>query len=242
MEFPGLGDIWAVPGSRGYVPAVLNGGLRAALVRMRGGVLLDGNDHTTAYSGFARRGLSAGRLHSDGCAIQPASMSFGLSAGTPPWSIAGLIGGAAVLSWVAVARTFPVETSRWRNQVSSFVVSGLVAWLLGGFVTRLLVLAWRTTGPGDRASVDALGTVVLTVLSCALARAATRWQRREFAWLVYGFMGLCAWKLATRDFPRGHSLSLVVSLMFYGGALIFLPRVLQKREHRGPTVKQEDLR
>lgn len=177
-----------------------------------------------------------------GAAIQPASMFFGLSAGTPPWSIAGLVGGAAVLSWVAVARTFPGETARWRNQVSSFVVSGLVAWLLGGFVTRLLVLAWRATGPGDGAPVDALGTVVLTVLSCALAWAATCWQRREFAWLVYGFMGLCAWKLATRDFPRGHSLSLVVSLVFYGGALILLPRVLQKREHRGPTVKQEDLR
>lgn len=99
----------------------------------------------------------------------------------------------------------------------------------GGFATRLLVLAWRATGPGDRAPVDALGTVVLTVLSCALAWAATRWQRREFAWLVYGFIGLCTWKLATRDFPRGHSLSLVVSLVFYGGALILLPRVLQKR-------------
>jgi hypothetical protein len=90
--------------------------------------------------------------------------------------------------------------------------------------------------------VDALGTVVLTILSCALAWAATRWQRREFARLVYGFMGLCAWKLAIRDFPRGHSFSLVVSLLFYGGALILLPRLLQKREHHGPTGKQEDLR
>jgi len=41
-------------------------------------------------------------------------------------------------------------------------------------------------------------------------------------------MGLGAWKLATRDFVNERSLALVISLLFYGGALILLPGILRK--------------
>jgi hypothetical protein len=48
-------------------------------------------------------------------------------------------------------------------------------------------------------------------------------------WLVYGFMALAAWKLAARDFQNEHNQALVVSLLCYGGTLIVLPKLLQKK-------------
>jgi hypothetical protein len=48
-------------------------------------------------------------------------------------------------------------------------------------------------------------------------------------WLLYGFMALGIYKLATRDFVNEHNLPLVVSLLCYGGALIVLPRLLRDK-------------
>ena len=93
-----------------------------------------------------------------------------------------------------------------------------------------LILIWLGVARGwaGRIPVDTLATVVLTTFSVALAWASTHWSKRELAWLVYGFMGLGAWKLAIRDFANERSLALVISLLFYGGALILLPRMLRK--------------
>jgi hypothetical protein len=71
--------------------------------------------------------------------------------------------------------------------------------------------------------------VVLTLLSVALAWSGMRWERRELVWLVYGFMALAAWKLVARDFQHERNLALVASLLFYGGTLILLPRILQRK-------------
>ena len=79
-----------------------------------------------------------------------------------------------------------------------------------------------------RIPADTLGTVVLTTFSVALAWASTHWTKRELAWLVSGLMGLGAWKLGTRDFVYERDLALVISLLFYGAALILLPRMLRK--------------
>ena len=64
---------------------------------------------------------------------------------------------------------------------------------------------------------------------CVLAWAGVQWQRKELVWVVYGIMIVAAWKLATRDFPQEHNLSLVISLLCYGGALMILPRIVQRR-------------
>ncbi len=84
-----------------------------------------------------------------------------------------------------------------------------------------VTMLWRT------APADTVGTVVLTGLSLTLAWAGTRWGRRELLWLLYAFMALGAYKLATRDFMNERNLPLVVSLLCYGGALILLPRMLR---------------
>ena len=137
---------------------------------------------------------------------------------------------AATLSWAAIALSWPGEAALWRKQVSLFAISANITWILSGVAGHILILIWLGVGRGwgVRIPADTLGTVVLTSFSVALAWASAHWSKRELAWLVYGFMGLGAWKLATRDFVNERSLALVISLLFYGGALILLPRLLRK--------------
>jgi hypothetical protein len=154
---------------------------------------------------------------------QPLSRLFGVEGGAARWWGAALVVASALLAWVAVAISSPGETAHWRNQASAFTFAAVVTWILAGAATHELVAAW----PGSGAPSDTLGTAVLTLLSVALASSGMRWQRSELLWLVYGFMALAAWKLIARDFQHEHSLALVVSLLFYGGTLILLPRILR---------------
>jgi hypothetical protein len=159
-----------------------------------------------------------------GAAAQPLSQWFGMT-GDSAWRPAALVVTCALLAWVAVIRSPAGEGAPWRKQASSFILAAVLTWMLAGAATRVLVRAW----PGNTVPAATLGTVVLTLLSAALAWSGKRWEKRELIWLVYGFMSLAAWKLAVRDFEREHSLTLVVSLLFYGGTLILLPRVLSRK-------------
>jgi hypothetical protein len=159
-----------------------------------------------------------------GAAAQPLSQWFGM-AGDSAWRPVALVVASAMLAWVAVIQSPAGETAPWRKQASSFILVAVLTWVLAGAATRVLVRVW----PGDTVPAATLGTVVLTLLSAALAWAGKRWEKRELVWLVYGFMGLGAWKLVVRDFEREHSLTLVVSLLFYGGTLILLPRILARK-------------
>jgi len=164
-----------------------------------------------------------------GAAGQALSALFG---GSVPfqWPVSVGVLAAAMLSLAAIALSWPGEGSFWRKQVSLFAISANITWILSGIAGHALILIWLGVGRGwaVRIPADTLGTVALTTFSVALAWASTHWQKGELAWLVYAFMGLGAWKLATRDFVNERSLALVISLLFYGGALILLPRVLRK--------------
>ena len=160
-----------------------------------------------------------------GAAAQPFSQWFLAAGDAVSWK-AAIVVASALLAWGTIARSLPGNTARWRNQASSFVLAAVIMWLLAGAATRALVRAW----PVGAAPADTLGTVVLTLVSVVLAWSGRRWERRELIWLVCGLMGLGAWKLVARDIPNEHNLTLVVSLSFYGGTLILLPRMLQKKE------------
>lgn len=164
-----------------------------------------------------------------GAAGQALSVLFGGSVSFQ-WLVSVGVLAAAMLSLAAIALSWPGEGSLWRKQVSLFAISANITWILSGIAGHALVLIWLGVGRGwaVRIPADTLGTVVLTTFSVALAWASTQWHKGELAWLVYGFMGLGAWKLATRDFVNEGSLALVISLLFYGVALILLPRMLRK--------------
>jgi len=157
--------------------------------------------------------------------VQPLSRIFnGLDAAPRWWSVALLVG-SAVVAWIAVANSSPGETAHWRNLATSSILAAIVIWVLAGAAAHGLVAAW----PGGGAPAETVGTAVLTLLSIVLASSGVRWQRKELVWLVYGLMALAAWKLVARDFQNEHNLALVASLLLYGGTLILLPRILQRK-------------
>jgi hypothetical protein len=160
-----------------------------------------------------------------GVMVQTLARLFGGEVDAPRWWGAVLVVVSSLAAWVAITISWPGETAHWRNRASSFTFAAIVAWILAGAATHELVAAW----PGNGAPADTLGTGVLTLLSVALAWSGRRWERRELVWLVYGFMALAAWKLVARDFQHERNLALVASLLFYGGTLILLPRILQRK-------------
>ena len=165
-----------------------------------------------------------------GAAGQALSILFGGGRAPFQWLVAVGVLAAAMASLAAIAGSWPGEGSLWRKQVSLLAISANITWILSGIACHTLILIWMGVAKGwaERIPADTLGTVVLMIFSVALAWASAHWSKRELAWLVYGFMGLGAWKLATRDFVNERSLALVISLVFYGGALLLLPRMLRK--------------
>ena len=163
-----------------------------------------------------------------GAASQPLWALFGAENLSFQWLVSIGVLAAATASWAAIAMSSPGEVARWRKQTSSLVIAANITWMLSGMAAHSLIVVWRaaTGGWSDRIPADTLGTVVVTTFSIALAWAGTYWRKAELVWLVYGFMALGAWKLATRDFVHERNLALVVSLLFYGSALILLPRIL----------------
>ena len=165
-----------------------------------------------------------------GAAGQALSVLFGGGSAPFRWLVSVGVLAAAMVSLAGIVLSWPGEGSLWRKQVSLFAISANITWVLSGIASHALILIWLAVARSwaERIPADTLGTVVLTTFSVALAWASAHWSKRELAWLVYGLMGLGAWKLATRDFVNERSLALVISLLFYGGALILLPRMLRK--------------
>ena len=106
-------------------------------------------------------------------------------------------------------------------------VAAHLAWITAALAAYAALGIWKAAFGAADAPADTLSTVVLTCMSLGLAWLATRWGRREFAWLLYGLMAICAYKLIVRDFTTEHNIALVISLLSYGGALILLPRLLR---------------
>jgi len=166
----------------------------------------------------------------------PLSVLFAMGAGPVEWQSSIGVLGAAAVSWTAIAGILPSAAGHRRNQISSLVLAAHIVWITAGLAVYAILAVSRTALGGGTGSIptDTLGTVVLTALSLALAWVGTRWRKPELVWLLYGFMALGGYKLAVRDFMNEHSLSLVVSLLCYGGALIVVPRML-RRESAGRT-------
>ena len=73
-----------------------------------------------------------------------------------------------------------------------------------------------------------LRTGLLVLLSISTAWAGVRWRRAELMRLSYPRSALAGIKVAVEDFHQSRSLLLFVSLIFCGGGLVLLRRLLRK--------------
>jgi hypothetical protein len=160
---------------------------------------------------------------------QPLHVLFAIGSGPVEWLASSGVLVAAAVAWIAITGIPPGAPGHWRNQISSLALAGHIVWITAGLAVHAILALWRT---GVGAPADTLGTVVLTGLALALAWVGTHWRKPELVWLLWGFMVLGGYKLAIRDFINEHNLTLVVSLLCYGGALIVLPRMLRGKPSR----------
>ena len=90
-------------------------------------------------------------------------------------------------------------------------------------------------GDGDIDSVSLIDlsaapfrTGLLASLSMGVAWAGVRLHRPELMRLGYPVLAIAGIKVILEDFNQGQSLPLFVSLIFCGGGLVLLPRLLRK--------------
>jgi hypothetical protein len=101
--------------------------------------------------------------------------------------------------------------------VSTAVVALAIVVLQSLIATRFELGASHIAG---------IRTAVTCLVALTLAFIASRLKRPELGWLAYTAVGLGALRLLVEDLRLGNA-ALVVSLLFYGLILIFLPRLLR---------------
>ena len=157
-------------------------------------------------------------------------------AGDPsaPWPAA--VPWHAAIALTTVACLFiPVaqHSARWGKLAGlpQLTVLALSVWEVGGLmiVYSAPLLAGVMVEP-NLAALAALRTVILAASSVTLAISSRFRRWPEARWLVYPVLFLVGIKLFVEDFPNGRPASLFVALVFVGGALLLVARLLSREK------------
>ncbi len=144
--------------------------------------------------------------------------------GAPAWSVWIV----AVSAAVCYAVGSPDSAGDIRRKLLWVVPALLVGFAFAAMAVAAIVglAAGRTEVAASRLSV------VRTIVDCAVALAlgyfGSRWRRVELGWVAYAAVGFGTLKLLFEDLRFGNAASLMMSLLFYGGVLILLPKMMQR--------------
>jgi hypothetical protein len=146
------------------------------------------------------------------------------SASPPVFTLpeAVVFGGAACCYAIFVFRDHR-KIASWRDGYAVFLTAGIALLPLAGFLAGAVVASMRLS------FTLPIRTAMLTVFAVLLEMSGKRFRRPELVWLMYPCMVLAAYKLIARDFGEGNTVGLGVSLIFFGGALMLLPRLFRGR-------------
>lgn len=152
-------------------------------------------------------------IHRSRSAVTPLPLSF-----LPPVAGALLCYGAMI--WLTRNRD-----RHWTDGVEAIVSASISVWGVAGIFAAGLSAVMAESAP--------LRTALLVLLAIGIAWCGRRWQRVELTWLVYPILALAGVKLLAEDLHHGRSITLFVSLIVFGGALVLLPRWM--RQPDAPT-------
>ncbi len=108
------------------------------------------------------------------------------------------------------------------------------ALLVGAFGIAGAVMAARDGNSPSAPRLAVIRTVVICVVTLALALVGSRRNRRELIWVAYLTIGLGTLKLLLEDLRRGSSISFALSLLAFGVLLAIIPRLMRKSELAAP--------
>ena len=135
------------------------------------------------------------------------------------WTLAG-----SALCYLAFLRLGNRAAAHWMDRAGATLSIALVCLAFTGLAASAV---YRYLSPAPP-----LRTALITAFALGAAWGGLHWRRRELTWLAYPLMALSGFKLITEDFQQGRSITLFASLIFFGGGLILLPRLL--RQKAGP--------
>jgi hypothetical protein len=156
--------------------------------------------------------------------------------GAPSWTV-WVVAASSALCYVIGSRR--LEEKRGRRAL------WLVPALLSSFTAAaLLDVAVVLIAPGNLQLTPSRLSVVRTVVNCALALGlgslSLRFRRVELRWVAYIALVFGTLKLLFEDLRFGNPASLVLSLLFYGLALILLPRMTRRKETEAEAGKEAE--
>ena len=131
-----------------------------------------------------------------------------------------------VITTVALALCYWMEGigGSGNARVPSLLIAALLCWSLLGLGAAGIT---STLGPDSFIS-STLRTGFICGLALGLALAGIRSRHRpECLWLLYPLMVYGAYRLLVEDFPNGRPTALALSLLFYGGTLLLLTRLVR---------------
>jgi hypothetical protein len=108
----------------------------------------------------------------------------------------------------------------WSDSIEQVIVAALACIGTAGAIAGWITLYISGAAP--------LRTALLTALAIVVAWAGKRYGHKELSWLAYPLMALAGLKVIADDLQEGKSLMLFLSLIFFGGGLVLLPRLLRK--------------
>jgi hypothetical protein len=150
--------------------------------------------------------------------------------GGAPWAIwSGAF--TASLCYAIGTRHGAAVTPSWSSRALRVLVAGTAVFLVSGIAAGLLTSGYHAIfgAEATHAYCATLRTLVLSAAALLLAWSSARWQRLEFARLVYPVMALGAYRMVGVDLQQDRTAALFLSLLLYGGALILLPKLLRAR-------------
>jgi hypothetical protein len=142
--------------------------------------------------------------------------------------------GIALTTVICLFLPVAQQSERWGAMAGlpQLIVLALSVWEVGGLMVVYLapMLAGAAGAEPNLAWLAALRTAVLSASSVTLALSSRFRRWPEARWLVYPVLILVAIKLFVEDFPNGRPASLFVALVFVGGALLLVARLLQRNK------------
>jgi hypothetical protein len=196
--------------------------------------LIDGRFDRTTLQAHAAVLAVAAALASGLAAFEVDALGGGSPGG--PWlhpviwvhlALAGVVG-----SLVVAAASRKRRPPRWHQRVPFLVMAAVAAAGLCAELVAALAAPWLL-GPQSDAGLAVLRTGVMAFGALALAALAVRLELPELGWLVYPALVVLGLKIVLQDLGAGGPLSIAVSFVFYGAALIVGPKLLRSA---GPTA------
>jgi hypothetical protein len=173
--------------------------------------------------------IAAG-VASGGLAMGIAALAGDATRSWPGVSLAQFAAAAAAVAclFIPVAQ----QSERWgrASGVPQLIVLALSVWIVGGLLVALAApLIAAVPGPSaDPGKLATLRTAVLAASAVTLAWSSRQPRWPEARWLAYPVLAAVGIKLVFEDFPHGRPVTLFMTLVLVGGALIVVSKFMRR--------------